>query len=168
MKRFPRKHDTLLFYSKSENRIYHPLSIPWTREEYIALRKQAIHKDKSGREYIFDPRGSAGQRRYLDVAMAEGHPIDSVWEIRPLTSSAKERLGYPTQKPVALLERIVKASSNPGDLVLDAFCGCGTTMEAAERLGRRWIGIDISHTAIRVVQNRLRKIGAPGPEVIGM
>lgn len=156
MTRFPRKHDVLLFYGKSENRVYHPLSIPWTREEYIALRKQTIHKDESGREYIFDPRGSAGQRRYLDVSMAEGRPIDSVWEIRPLTSSAKERLGYPTQKPEALLERIICASSNEGDKVLDPFCGCGTTIAVAHRLKRQWIGIDITHLAISLIRHRLK------------
>jgi tRNA G10 N-methylase Trm11 len=77
-------------------------------------------------------------------------------------------LGYPTQKPVALLDRIVRASTNPGDVVLDAFCGCGTTLEAAQLLGRRWIGIDISQSALRVVENRLRKIGAPPADMHGM
>ncbi len=69
---------------------------------------------------------------------------------------AKERLGYPTQKPVALLERIIAASSNPGDVVLDPFCGCGTTVHAAEKLGRQWIGIDITHLAIGLIKRRLR------------
>jgi site-specific DNA-methyltransferase (adenine-specific) len=69
---------------------------------------------------------------------------------------AKERLGYPTQKPVALLERIVSASSNPGDLVLDPFCGCGTSVHAAQKLGRRWIGIDVTHLAIGLIERRLR------------
>ena len=68
----------------------------------------------------------------------------------------EERLGYPTQKPVALLERIVAASSNPGDVVLDSFCGCGTTVHAAEKLGRRWIGIDVTHLAIGLIEKRLR------------
>ena len=71
-------------------------------------------------------------------------------------SQAKERLGYPTQKPVALLERIIQASSNPGDVVLDPFCGCGTTIDAAEKLGRKWIGIDITQLAISLIKNRLR------------
>jgi site-specific DNA-methyltransferase (adenine-specific) len=69
---------------------------------------------------------------------------------------SSERLGYPTQKPVALLERIVAASSNPGDVVLDPFCGCGTTVHAAEKLGRRWIGIDVTHLAIGLIEKRLR------------
>ena len=70
---------------------------------------------------------------------------------------AKERLGYPTQKPVALLERILAASSNEGDLVLDPFCGCGTTVHAAEKLKRQWIGIDVTHLAISLIESRLRK-----------
>jgi site-specific DNA-methyltransferase (adenine-specific) len=73
-----------------------------------------------------------------------------------LNSQAQERLGYPTQKPVALLERIVAASSNPGDVVLDPFCGCGTTVHAAEKLGRQWIGIDVTHLAIGLIEKRLR------------
>lgn len=82
--------------------------------------------------------------------------VGSVWtDIDRLNQTAKERLGYPTQKPLALLERIVKASSNPDDVILDAFCGCGTALVAAERLGRRWIGIDISPTACRVMTKRL-------------
>src|SRR2546421_4814177 len=70
--------------------------------------------------------------------------------------SKRERLGYPTQKPVALLERIIQISSNPGDTVLDPFCGCGTTVDAAQRLGRRWIGIDITHLAINLIRFRLQ------------
>lgn len=120
-------------------------------DEYVSLRKQAIHKDENGREYIFDKRGNAGQKRYLDVALKEGRPVDSVWDIRPLTSSSSERLGYPTQKPRALLERIIKTSSNEGDLVLDAYCGCGTTVMVAEKLGRPWIGIDITYQSIGLI-----------------
>jgi site-specific DNA-methyltransferase (adenine-specific) len=74
----------------------------------------------------------------------------------PLNSQAQERLGYPTQKPVALLERILSASSNEGDVVLDPFCGCGTTVHAAEKLGRQWIGIDVTHLAIGLIEKRLR------------
>ncbi|WP_243642010.1 DNA methyltransferase [Rhodovulum steppense] len=86
-----------------------------------------------------------------------GVPCSDSWDdIRPINSQAQERLGYPTQKPVALLERIVAASSNPGDLVLDPFCGCGTTVHAAEKLGRQWIGIDVTHLAIGLIEKRLR------------
>ena len=77
-------------------------------------------------------------------------------DVPALNSQAQERLGYPTQKPVALLERILSASSNPGDVVLDPFCGCGTTVHAAQKLGRQWIGIDVTHLAIGLIEKRLR------------
>lgn len=83
--------------------------------------------------------------------------VGDVWvDIDRLNQTAKERLGYPTQKPVALLERIINASSNPGDVVLDPFCGCGTTVHAAQRLNRKWIGIDVTHLAIGLIEKRLR------------
>lgn len=95
-------------------------------------------------------------KRYLDEQ--EGRPIDTIWtDIPPINSQALERLGYPTQKPLALLDRIVQASSNDKDIVLDAFCGCGTALVASQNSGREWIGIDISPTACRVMADRLRK-----------
>ena len=94
-------------------------------------------------------------KRYLDE-MA-GVPIQDIWiDIKPIGAQAAERLGYPTQKPELLLERIIGTSSNEGDLVLDPFCGCGTTVAVAERLKRRWIGIDVTYVAINLVQRRLR------------
>jgi len=96
-------------------------------------------------------------KRYLDEQ--EGMPVDSIWaDIPPIQSQSEERLGYPTQKPLALLDRIIKASSNPNDIVLDAFCGCGTALVAAENLGRQWIGIDVSPTACNVMAKRLRDV----------
>jgi site-specific DNA-methyltransferase (adenine-specific) len=93
-------------------------------------------------------------KRYL--AEQAGSIVTNVWDdINPLHSAHAERLGYPTQKPIALLERIISASSNEGDLVLDPFCGCGTTVHAAQKLNRRWIGIDITHLAISLVKRRL-------------
>jgi site-specific DNA-methyltransferase (adenine-specific) len=82
--------------------------------------------------------------------------LDEEAKIRDLNSQARERLSYPTQKPLALLERIVSASSNPGDIVLDPFCGCGTAVHAAHKLGRRWIGIDITHLAIGLIRRRMQ------------
>jgi hypothetical protein len=100
-----------------------------------------------------------GKGQPLEVHEQEGILIDTVWEdIAPINSQAKEALGYPTQKPLALLERIVTASSNHNDIVLDAFCGCGTALVAAQNLGRQWIGIDISPTACRVMAKRLRDV----------
>jgi DNA modification methylase len=98
-------------------------------------------------------------RLKVAVTALKGIPLQSVWA-KPelwLNSGAKERLGYPTQKPLALMDRIIRASSNPDDIVLDAFCGCGTTLEAAQRLDRRWIGIDVSPTACRVMAERLER-----------
>ena len=93
-------------------------------------------------------------KRYFDEM--PGIPIQDIWtDIPPINAQAQERLGYPTQKPVALLERIIRASSNEGDLVLDPFCGCGTALNVAEHLKRRWIGIDITHLAITLIKERL-------------
>ncbi|MCS7069333.1 MAG: DNA methyltransferase [Meiothermus sp.] len=95
-------------------------------------------------------------KRYLDEL--PGVSIqDTITDIPPINSQAKERLGYPTQKPTALLKRILEASSNPEDVVLDPFCGCGTALAAAEELGRAWIGIDVTHLAIALIQNRLKR-----------
>lgn len=94
-------------------------------------------------------------KRYLDEQ--KGKPLSDVWtDIAPINARAAERLGYPTQKPLALMERIISLGSNPGDVVLDPFCGCGTTVDAAQRLGRRWIGIDITYLAIDVIKWRLQ------------
>lgn len=107
-------------------------------------------------------------KRYLDEQ--RGKPLGDVWsDIAPLNSRAAERLGYPTQKPESLLERIILMSSNHGDVVLDPFCGCGTTVTVAERLGRRWIGIDISPTAVNIMDRRLKRVaGAASPKLVGL
>ena len=110
--------------------------------------------DEQGRIY-YTRTGTAEYKRYLDEM--PGVPVQDIWDdISPINSQAKERLGYPTQKPEELLERIIEASSNGGDLVLDPFCGCGTTVTVAESLNRRWIGIDITHLAIGLMKHRLR------------
>lgn len=102
----------------------------------------------------FTKRGGIRLKRYLDDM--RGIPLQALWEdIPPINSQAAERLGYPTQKPVALLERILNTSSNPGDVVLDPFCGCGTAVAAAQSLNRSWIGIDITHLAITLIKSRL-------------
>lgn len=119
----------------------------WTRE-----KMQSYHDE--GR-LVYTSSGMPRFKRYLDEM--KGTPFTSVWtDIFPINSQAQERLGYPTQKPVALLERILSASSNPGDVVLDPFCGCGTTVHAAQKLGRQWIGIDVTHLAISLIERRLR------------
>jgi DNA modification methylase len=118
-----------------------------------------------GRVYQTKTGNVPQQKRYLDEM--PGVALQNDWgDIRP--AAKKERVGYPTQKPLALMERILSVSSNPGDLVLDPFCGCGTTVHAAERLGRDWIGIDITHYAVSVIEERLkRECGLSRVEVIG-
>ena len=120
----------------------------WTRERMQkAYDDGLVVQSKSG--------GVPSLKRFLDEQ--EGNPIGDVWtDIVPVQSQAQERLGYPTQKPVALLERILSASSNEGDVVLDPFCGCGTTVHAAHKLNRQWIGIDVTHLAISLIEKRLK------------
>lgn len=116
--------------------------------------------DAAGRIYWPEKKGAWPYFiQYLDEM--PGIPAQDTWfDIDPINMRAKERLGYPTQKPVALLERVIAASSNPGDVVLDPFCGCGTTIDAAQKLGRRWIGIDITHLAVGLIKRRLRDVYA--------
>ena len=112
--------------------------------------------DREGRLF-FPKKEDARLRKKIYIDESPGVPTTDLWDdLPPLHASAQERLGYPTQKPVALLERILSASSNPGDVVLDPFCGCGTTVHAAQKLGRQWLGIDITHLAIGLIEKRLR------------
>jgi len=120
---------------------------------YSKERMQELYEQ--GRIVQSKPGTVPAYKRYLDEM--PGVPLQDLWwDIPPISAQARERLGYPTQKPLALLERIIQASSNPGDVVLDPFCGCGTTIDAAEKLGRKWIGIDITQLATSLIKNRLR------------
>ncbi len=126
---------------------------------YGKERMQRLHDE--GRLH-YSKTGYPRQKLYLEES--RGVPVQDIWvDVKPLSGAHAERLGYPTQKPEALLERILKASSNEGDLVLDPFCGCGTTVQVAQRLNRRWIGIDITHLAIGLIKKRLSD--AFGPEI---
>lgn len=114
---------------------------------------------REGRVVQTKPGGVPQYKRYLDEM--KGVPLQDVWtDIDPINSQAAERLGWPTQKPEALLERIIRASSNEGDIVLDPFCGCGTAIAVAQKLDRRWVGIDIAPTAIKICDARMRDLGA--------
>ena len=119
-------------------------------------RETMAKLDAEGRIWYPDSKEKRPQlKRYLDEM--PGRLIGNVWtDISPINSQAQERLGYPTQKPITLLERIIGASSNPGNIVLDPFCGCGTTIHAAQKLGRQWIGIDITYLAINLIKRRLK------------
>ena len=122
---------------------------------WAVSRERMERLDAEGRIHFPDnPNGRIRLKRYLDEM--PGTPVGNVWDdIRPVQAQAAERLGYPTQKPVALLERILAASTNEGDTVLDPFCGCGTTIAAAQKMNRRWIGIDITPIATTLIQARL-------------
>ncbi len=139
---FGRKHDVILFYVHAEK-------APYTfnlQKERSYNRDFRPYRFKNVKEYQ-DEEG----KWYTLASMRD------VWELNAIGRTSKERLGYPTQKPLALLERIIKTSSNEGDLVLDPFCGCGTTVHAAEALKRRWIGIDISTFATGLIRDRILK-----------
>ncbi len=113
---------------------------------------QRLHDE--GRLY-YSRTGYPRQKLYLDES--KGVPVQDIWaDITSLSGSHKERLGYPTQKPQALLERIIQASSNEGDVVLDPFCGCGTAVAAAQKLNRQWLGIDVTHLAVALMKSRLK------------
>jgi len=113
--------------------------------------------DKEGR-LIFPKNKNGRIRRKLYLDELKGKPVQNLWDdIQMVSSQSSERLGYPTQKPVALLERIIRTATDEGDIVLDPFCGCGTTLVAAQRLNRKWVGIDISPTACKLMKKRLQK-----------
>lgn len=119
-----------------------------------------------GRVLQTNPGTVPQYKRYLDEM--PGVPLQDLWtDLDPINSRARERLGYPTQKPETLMERIITASSNEGDVVLDPFCGCGTTIAVAQRLRRQWIGIDVTYLAISLIKSRLTRMGASDYTVLG-
>ena len=113
----------------------------------------------------YSSTGLASQKRYLDEM--QGTPVDTIWDdVQPIQAQSTERVGYPTQKPLALLERIIEASSDKDALVLDPFCGCGTAADAAAKLGRGYLGIDVSAIAVRVMEQRLASRGGQAMPVV--
>ena len=198
-KQHGRIHDTILFYTMSEQWTWNPIYTVYD-EEYTEAFYRHIEADTGRRYRLGDLTGPGGAAkgnpsyevmgvtrywRYSEERMDElirqgriiqtrpgtvpqykryldempGVPLQDVWtDIRPVGALAQERLGYPTQKPIALLERIVAASSNPGDVILDPFCGCGTAIAAAEKLGRQWVGIDVTHLAITLIVSRMKSM----------
>ena len=144
--RWGRKHDVILFYSKGRTWTFNvdPVRVPYSTASAERLEYTA--------------RSFRGEKVYDNYEQHPGgkHP-DDVFEIQPVMPSAKERLGYPTQKPEKLLERIILASTNVGDVVLDAFCGCGTSVAVAHRLKRKWIGVDITYQSIALILRRIEK-----------
>lgn len=150
-----RKHDIILFYAKGSGWFFDGASVGIKRDTGDKSFGGKIGVDEQGRRYQDKLVKASGKyyRYYLDEPKI---PEDWWVGINSIQSQAAERLGYPTQKPLALLERIIKASSNEGDTVLDPFCGCGTTIDAAQKLNRRWLGIDVTWLAIDLVGKRLK------------
>lgn len=142
---------------------WHGINVTAKNRHWARPPRELDELDEAGR--IHWPAKEGGMPRLKQYPEdLPGVPLQDVWtDLRPLHNLAAERLGYPTQKPESLLERIIASSTGPGEVVLDAFCGCGTTIGAAEKLGRRWIGIDITHLAINLIRHRL--ISAHGPEI---
>lgn len=147
---FPRKHDLIFWYGKSKNPAFHYDQVALPRD--FSTMHETVLQDEEGRLYQRNVKAGKEYRYYLDKGVL---PNDWWPDLQALNPSAKERLGYPTQKPEALLERIIRAGTVEGQCVLDPFCGCGTTIAAAQRLGRRWIGIDITHLAINLIRHRM-------------
>jgi len=141
-KQFQRKHDVILFYSKTNIWKFKPLEY---KEYYSQVYGPGFKPGFKGRKH--------GEDRYGEFRIPF---VDDVWDISAVFTRSSEHLDYPTQKPLALLERIIKAGSNQGDIVLDPFCGCGTTIAMAEHLEREWIGIDITHLAVSLIKHRLK------------
>ncbi|HUW49837.1 MAG TPA: DNA methyltransferase [Sulfuricella sp.] len=146
--KFSRNHDVILFYAKSNSAQFNILFQPRAAS---TLKRFGNKKIVSGH----DDEGKRTPSITLDEESG-GVKMSDVWELPIIAPSSSERLGYPTQKPLALLERIINASSNEGDIILDPFCGCGTAVHAAQKLKRQWIGIDITHLAVSLIEKRIK------------
>lgn len=154
-KKFPQKHDVILCYTKDKEHYTWNTQYKPHKEEYLKRWK----KDANGRYYRDDVNPTKGGTRIIYLDELEGDIVDDVWDdVNPVNSMAKERVNYPTQKPAALLERIIKSSTNEADLIADFFCGSGTTLTVAEELGRKWIGSDLGKFAIHTSRKRMIKI----------
>ena len=169
---FPKKHDTILFYTKSNRWTFNQLfdddykdTIDYDRwNRYLTEGNKIVGANMPMQDTRFTRyyrrwvRQHGHEPRPNDVVYElKGQPLDTVWDIKAVDPKDRNRLGYPTQKPPKLLEKIILSSSNQADIVLDAFCGCGTTLFEAQKNKRKWIGIDISPTACRVIANHLQK-----------
>jgi len=148
--------DNLTSPSYRPNLIYEYKGYKPPEKGWAVSLERMKQMDAEGRLYFpDDPNKRIRRKRYLD--QLEGETVDTIWDdIPPINSQAQERLGYPTQKPLALMERVINTCSREGDIVLDPFCGCGTTIQAAQKLKRQWIGIDVTHLAISLIEKRLK------------
>jgi site-specific DNA-methyltransferase (adenine-specific) len=165
-RRFQRMHDVLLFYTASRERahtfntLYGYEKLAESTLKTFGTRKQRADFSSGHRKPGVEDAETQGPPLSdfwdLDEPDGRGPPLSDAWEIGVIAAIGRERTGYPTQKPESLLERIIRSSSNEGDLVLDPFCGCGTAIAVAERLKRRWAGIDVTHLALNLVRERMK------------
>jgi DNA modification methylase len=158
--KFQSKHDTIYYFAKSDKTKLNPVTKKWDKDERVKMLRRKIHKDEDGREWFWETRGQANgiepYKKYLDEYVDKGGALNDVWDdIQFLRGNHPERVGYETQKPEELLERIIKAGSNDGDLIADFFCGSGTTASAAEKLNRKWITTDLGRFSIHTARKRL-------------
>jgi DNA modification methylase len=156
---FGRKHDIIFYYGKSDRCYFDPRAVRTEMRSGTSTFGGRLLTGEDGRSYrlVYGTRNSHGVARYYKYYLDEGKLPEDWWaDINSLQASAAERTGYPTQKPEALLERIVAACSRPGDTVLDAYCGSGTALVAAQRSGRAWVGIDLAPQAIALTLERLK------------
>lgn len=159
-KHFGRKHDVILWYSKSENYYFNPDTIKIPMKSGATSFGGRMETDADGRKYrlVYGTKNKNGETKYYKYYLDEGKIPEDYWtDINSLQSGVKERIGWPTQKPAALLRRIIKSTTREGDLVLDAYCGCGTTIAVAHAENRQWIGMDITYQAIATILNRLEE-----------
>lgn len=147
-KLFAKATDSILFYVKDVDSEFYFRQLKEAREKAV---QQLMRKKVNGK--VINARDEDGNLMYQTK---EDRTIDNVWRIPMLQFASPERLGYPTQKPAKILERVIEASSREDEVVLDPFCGCGTTIHAAQKLGRRWIGIDVTHLAVSLIDKRLK------------
>ena len=171
--KFQSKHDTIYYYSKSGKSKLNPVTKKWDKEERVKMLRRKIHKDEEGKEWFWETRGQANgiepYKKYLDEYVEKGGALNDVWDdIQFLRGNHPERVGYETQKPEELIERIIKASCDEGDLIADFFCGSGTTAAVAEKLGRKWITTDLGRFSIHTARKRLigvqRELQASGKD----
>jgi DNA modification methylase len=167
-KRWAKRHENILFYTKGSDWTF---NLDEVREPYSESILRSLKKDEKGYYYT---RGMGLDKKMKRLKKTYIHPKgkvpEDVWDLGDYSPPRRERLGYPTQKPEKLLERIIKASSNPMDIVLDPMCGTGTAIAVAHKLGRRWIGIDVSPTACRIMVKRMRGLGVniTDKDIIGL
>lgn len=149
------KHDNILRYSNGDKYVYNTQYQPYTERTLKEFR----HRNEKGELCVRTcRRDKDGNKVYYYTPKKEGANITDIWDIKPLSPSSKERLGYDTQKPKELLERIIKSSSNEGDIVADFFCGSGTSLVVAKELGRNYIGCDLNPKAVEITNKRLNSI----------